>query len=249
MSYEPIVPRARIGFIIPSSNRMVEPQMTRFMPPGVVPHFTRIGMTNRHKAPLEQLLPRITDAADLLADSKCDVIVLQCTGTSMSGGVDMDKRVVAEIERVTKRPALSTASALNDAFAALGARRLVFISETKQADHDKKLSYLREAGYDIVADKAASLAGTDAYCTTPPKFWYDLGVAMRNDSADAYFLSCANIHTIDVIEDLERDLGKPVVTSNQAAIWCSLRKAGIGDDVRGLGALMRHDRVAQAAAA
>ena len=175
MQYEPIVPRARIGFIIPSSNRMVEPQMQRFMPAGVVPHFTRIGMTNRHKAPLEQLLPRITDAADLLADSKCDVIVLQCTGTSMSGGVDMDKHVVAEIEKVTKRPALSTASALNAAFAALGARRLVFISETKQADHDKKLAYLREAGYDIVADKAASLDGTDAYCTTPPRFWYDTG--------------------------------------------------------------------------
>src|SRR5882757_8175529 len=139
-SYEPIVPRARIGFIIPSSNRMVEPQMQRYMPAGVVPHFSRIGMTNRHKVPLDQLLPRITDAADLLADSKCDVIVLQCTGASMSGGVDMDKRVVAEIEKVTKRPALSTASALNAAFAVLGARRLVFISETEQAGHDKKLA-------------------------------------------------------------------------------------------------------------
>jgi len=249
MQYEPIVPRARIGFIIPSSNRMVEPQMQRFMPNGVVPHFTRIGMTNRHKAPLEQLLPRITDAADLLGDSECDVIVLQCTGTSMSGGVDMDKHVVAEIEKVTKRPSLSTASALNAAFAALGARRLVFISETKQAGHDKKLAYLREAGYDIVADKAASLEGTDAYCTTPPRFWYDTAMGLRNDSADAYFLSCANIHTIDVIEELERDLGKPVVTSNQAALWCSLRAAGIQDDVPGLGALLRLDARARPAVA
>src|SRR5947199_2207432 len=135
-AYEPIVPRARIGFIIPSSNRMVEPQMQRFMPAGVVPHFTRIGMTNRHKAPLQQLLPRIIGAAGLLADSKCDVIVLQCTGTSMSGGVDMDKHVVAEIEKVTKRPSLSTASAVNDAFAALKIRCLVFISQTKQDAHD-----------------------------------------------------------------------------------------------------------------
>jgi maleate isomerase len=248
-SYEPIVPRARIGFIIPSSNRMIEPQMQRFMPAGVVPHFSRIGMTNRHKAPLEVLIPRITAAAELLADSKCDVTVLQCTGTSMSGGVDMDKRVVAEIEKVTGRPALSTASALNAAFAALDARRLVFISETKQDDHDKKLAYLREAGFDVVADKAASLAGTDAYCTTPPTFWYDLAMAQRNDSADAYFISCSNIQSIDVIEDLERDLSKPIVTSNQAAIWCSLRAAGIRDDVRGLGALLRLDAKERSAAA
>jgi maleate isomerase len=249
-SYEPIVPRARIGFIIPSSNRMIEPQMQRYLPPlGVVPHFARIGMTNRHKAPLEQLLPRIIDAAELLADSKCDVTVFQCTGTSMSGGVDMDKRVVAEIARVTGRPALSTASALNAAFATLNARRLVFISETKQADHDKKLAYLREAGYDIVADKAASLSGTDAYCTTPPAFWYDLTMALRNDSADAYFISCSNIQSIDVIEALEHDLGKPVVTSNQAAIWCSLRTAGFPDDIGSLGALLRHDAKQQSAAA
>ena len=105
-SYEPIIPRARIGFIIPSSNRMIEPQMQRFLPAGVVPHFNRIGMTNRHRAPLEKLLPRIIDAADLLNDSKCDVIVLQCTGTSMSGGVDMDQRVVAAIAQATGRPAL-----------------------------------------------------------------------------------------------------------------------------------------------
>jgi len=167
----------------------------------------------------------------------------------MSGGVDMDKHVVAEIARATKRPALSTASALNAAFAALGARRMVFISETKQDDHDRKLEYLREAGYDIVADKAACLAGTDTYCTMPPRLWYDLAMSLRNDSADVYFLSCANIQSIDVIADLERDLAKPVVTSNQAAIWCALRAAGIRDDIPGLGALLRLDDTARSAAA
>src|SRR5437016_1659894 len=182
--YEPTVPRARIGFIIPSSNRMVEPQMQRLMPPGVMPHFTRIGMTNRHKAPLDKLIPRIAEAAELLADSKCDVTVLQCTGTSMSGGVEMEAQVVAAIEQATGRPAMSTASALNDAFAALGARRLVFTSETQEDEHKPKLAYLREAGYEILADKAACLSGTDAYCVTPARFWYDLAVTMRNDAAD-----------------------------------------------------------------
>src|SRR5665213_360198 len=140
MAYDPIIPLARVGFIIPSSNRMVEPQMQRFMPPGVVPHFTRIGMTGRHKAPLAELLPRILDAAVLLADSKCDVTVLQCTGTSMSGGVDEEKRIIREIEKATGRPAISAASSLTAAFTTLGARRLVFISETKQADHQHKLA-------------------------------------------------------------------------------------------------------------
>jgi maleate cis-trans isomerase len=238
MTYDPIIPRARIGFIIPSSNRMVEPQMQRLMPHGVVPHFTRIGMTGRHQAPLGELLPRILDAAALLADSKCDVTVLQCTGTSMSGGVDEEKRIIRQIEKTTGRPAVSAASSLTAAFAALGAHRLVFISETQQDDHDRKLAFLREAGYDIVADKAVGLAGTDEYCIMPPQLWIDTALELRRDAVDAYFISCANISAIDAIATLETELGRPVVTSNQAALWRSLRVAGIADRLPGIGQLL-----------
>ena len=245
--YPPVSPRARIGFIIPSSNRMVEPQMQRFAPSGVQPHFIRIGMTNHHKRPFPELMPRILSAVELLMDSKCDVVVFQCTGTSMSGGVDMDKHVVREIAQAARRPAISTASAVNAALGALNAKRLVFISETKQKGHDEKLKYMREAGYDIVAERAASLEGTDAYCTAPPRFWYDLALALRDDRADAYFLSCANIHSIDVIEELEKALQRPVVTSNQAALWCALRTIGLSDVVPGLGSLFSRHLVKAAA--
>jgi maleate isomerase len=247
VSYDSIIPRARLGFIIPASNRMVEPQMARFCPPGVVPHFMRLRMTNKYKKPLPELLPTILDAAGHLMDSKCDIVIFQCTGTSMSGGVDMDAHVVSEIARAVGRPAISTAGAVQAALAALDARRLVFISETEQPGHDKKLKFLKEAGYEILADKAASLPGSDAYCVTPPAFWYDMAVGLRNDAADAVFISCANISSIDAIADIERDLKKPVVTSNQAALWCALRTLGLSDVVPGLGALFQRG-LAKAAA-
>lgn len=249
MDYEPITPRARLGFIIPSSNRMVEPQLQRFTPDGIEPHVTRIGMTNRHKAPLDQLLPRIVDAAELLGDSKCDVTVLQCTGTSMSGGVAGERGVIRAIEEATGKPALSAASSLMAAFATLEARRLVFVSETAQAGHDKKVEFLKEAGLDIIADKAMGLKNSDAYCTTPPSFWLDNVRLMEDPSADAYFISCANIHSVDVIADLEAIFDKPVVTSNQAALWCALRTAGISDDIPALGRLFKNELSVAAAAA
>jgi maleate isomerase len=237
--YAPIIPRARLGFIIPSSNRMVEPQLQHYCPDGVVPHFNRIGMTNRHKAPLDELMPRILLAAELLGDSKCDVTVLQCTGTSMSGGVEKEREVMSAIEDLTGKPAASAASSLMDAFQALDAQRLVFVSETAQAGHDKKLAFLKEAGLDIIADKAMGLAGSDIYCSTPPEFWFENVKAMRDDNADAYFVSCANIHSIDVIEALEDELDRPVITSNQAALWSALRLAGLNDNISALGRLFK----------
>jgi maleate cis-trans isomerase len=238
-NYDPIIPRARLGFIIPSSNRMVEPQLQHYCPEGVVPHFNRIGMTNRHKAPLDELMPRILLAAELLGDSKCDVTVLQCTGTSMSGGVEKEREVISAIEDLTGKPAASAASSLMDAFQALNAQRLVFVSETPQGGHDKKLAFLKEAGLDIIADKAMGLAGTDVYCSTPPEFWFENVKAMRNDDADAYFISCANIRSIDVIEALEDELDRPVITSNQAALWSALRLAGLNDNISALGRLFK----------
>ena len=73
----------------------------------------------------------------------------------------------------------------------------------------------------------------------PGKLWFDTAVELRRADADAYFLSCANIRAIDIIEDLETVVDRPVVTSNQAAFWWALRSAGLDDKVAGLGRLAR----------
>ena len=246
--YEQIPPRARLGFIIPSSNRMVEPQVQRYCPDGVVPHFTRIGMTNRHKAPLEVLKPRIVDAAELLGDSKVDVTVLQCTGTSMSGGVDPEREIIQAMAQATGKPAISTASSLMAGLAAVEAKRIVFISESKADHHAEKEAYLREAGLDIAASRGMALPRSDVYCITPPEYWLDCVAEMRDDTVDAYFVSCANIHATYVIDRLEERLNRPVLTSNQVALWCALRTAGVEDDVPELGRLFKRGLVTQAAA-
>ena len=67
--------------------------------------------------------------------------------------------------------------------------------------------------------------------------WFDTVLQMKNDRADAYFVSCANIQALDCLEDMEGALEAPVVTSNQLVIWKALRMAGINEKIRGLGKL------------
>jgi maleate cis-trans isomerase len=197
----------------------------------------RLRMTGPHSVALDELMPRISDAAAILGDAKCDVTVLHCTGTSMSGGFGAERGVIAAMEDATGRPALTTATCLMTALSALGARRLVFISESPEAGHGKKRDFIADAGYDIVADRAACLSGSDESCVTPPAFWVYLAKEVAVPEADATFISCANIHAIDAIEELEAATGRPVVTSNQVVIWHALRTAGINDALPGLGRL------------
>jgi hypothetical protein len=79
---------ARVGLIIPSSNRMVEQEMVPAFPAGIAGHVARLRMTGANRLPFDQLLPRIGDAVRALTDARCDVVAFHCTANSMEGGQD-----------------------------------------------------------------------------------------------------------------------------------------------------------------
>ncbi len=83
-------PKARVGVILPTSNRMIEPQFIHYAPDDLGVHFARARITGKWEAPVAKLLPEIARAASTLADSKPDLIVFNCTATSMKEGTAGD---------------------------------------------------------------------------------------------------------------------------------------------------------------
>ena len=229
----------RAGLIIPSSNRMVEQEVVGRFPDGVQAHVTRLRMTGPHRGPIAQLIPRLEEAAAALVDAKCDVVAFHCTANSMAEGLDGDRKIAATLAQATGRKVTTTASATLAALRTLGARRIVLVSPYRRAAHQHEIDFLSEAGFEIVAERNLDMRASDDYCTAPPALWRDLLTGMRDDRADAYFASCANICAIDVVDELERTLGRPVLTSNQVVLWQALRLAGIDDPVPGIGRLLR----------
>src|ERR671934_1231534 len=84
--------RARIGLIVPSSNRITEPQMRRYAPAGVEVHVTRLRMTGASHVPLADLVPHVVEAVRALDDARCGVVVFHCTASSMEAGVGGGRR-------------------------------------------------------------------------------------------------------------------------------------------------------------
>jgi maleate cis-trans isomerase len=218
------LPKARIGLIIPSSNRMSEPQFQHLAPDGLAVNVTRLQMTGPWKKPVPELMGDIARAASALADSQVDLIVFHCTGTSMEDGPEGDRKIVEMIAKETGTAALSTGQAVVEALRALALKRLVVVSPYVQATNDHERDYLTALGFEVLHDVALGLGGGNSYIQVPPERWIEIVRANTRPNADGYFLSCTNTTQIGAIATLERELGKPMVNSNQATLWACLKR-------------------------
>ena len=234
-------PLARIGLIIPSSNRLTEPQLRHYAPPELGIHVTRLQMTGKWNRPLSALTDDIIRASSALADAKVDIVVFHCTGHAMEEGPEGDARTREAITLATGVEATSTAAAIQEAIAALGLKRLILMTPYEQDVNNHEIDYLRQIGVGVVHDVALALPGSDDYLAQPPERWADLASEHARDEADGYFLSCTNTTQIEAIEPIERRVRKPVVNSNQAVLWACLRrlrgKLGAARPAPGLGRL------------
>ena len=66
---------------------------------------------------------------------------------------------------------------------------------------------------------------------------YELARRIDRPDAEAIVLACTNWKTMDAIERLERELGKPVISTTQASLWAVLRMVGYLGRLPGYGSL------------
>ena len=115
----------------------------------------------------------------------------------------------------------------------------MLISPYVKATNQLEVNYLAETGHTVLHELGLALE-SHAYDSVTPEEWKKVVKENTRADADGYFLSCTNTRMIEAVADLERDLGKPVINSNQATIWACLRKLGIAHADKRLGSLFDH---------
>jgi len=232
-------PQARIGLIIPSSNRLAEPQFYKYAPAGVGVHVTRLRMTGKWHKPLNELKEAIAEAAAALSDTNPGLILFNCTASSMEEGLAGEAHVLEVIQKAGGCPAITTGQAITEALKLLRLKKLVLISPYIKETNQHEVHYLREAGFEVIHELGLGLSGGDEYINVTPQRWKEIALQNARPEAEGYLLSCTNTTMIEVIEELEQSLKKPVVTSNQAALWASLRRLNISQPAAAPGRLFR----------
>lgn len=234
--------RGRIGLITLASDTSVLPEYASLMPEGVAVYPAPILLPRGEVSPaaLAEMLEgdQLERAAALLAWAEVDIIIFACTTGSLVHGVGWDRVLIDRIERASGVPATTTTTAVLEAFQTLRVSTLAVATPYIDALNDIERRFLEESGFRVIAIAGLGCA-TDAEIgrLTPADA---LALAERVDALDAseLFISCTNFHCLPVVAEIERTLGKTVVTSNLAGAWAALRRIGIGDAIAGYGPLL-----------
>lgn len=131
--------------------------------------------------------------------------------------------------------AVTTSGALLEAVHALGITTIAAATPYDEAIGALFGQFFAEAGVKLV--QTANLGLTGRIWTVPWQTTYDLVRRADSEDAEAVLVSCTNLPTYEVLDQLEQELGKPVLSANQTTIWAALRRAE--RDYYGPGAALR----------
>jgi maleate isomerase len=181
----------------------------------------------------------IEEAALELVTFEPNCIAYAGTATSFARGVGYDEDINQRITSKTGVAATTTSTGMVNALRALGIKKVAVGAPYPYEVNEVLRRFLEDSGFIIAKLHGLNIARAREIGELCPE---DVSRLVREadvKEADGIFISCTGLSTAAIIDDLEKELGKPVVTANQVTIWDSLRIIGIKDLPSGLGWLYR----------
>ena len=232
--------RARIGLIYIADSTVMEPELYAMAPEGVSIHTARIDLADPSAAGLASMMAgdEVEGAARLLGKAPLHVVTFGGTSATFLEGMGFDRKVIARMESVLPGiPASTTSTAALRALRAIGARRISFVSPYVSNIVELGRRFFAENGFDVTGAHGLGIADDPGLNALPLERMYAFAKQVVEPEAEAVFISCTAVRTIGAIGTLEEDLGRPVVSANQATFWDALRIAGVKGGKPGFGSL------------
>jgi maleate isomerase len=234
--------RTRIGFLLPPGNPTVEPEMAELTPPGVSLHFTRMnaeGPAGTHSGQEERnrsQVDSIPACVRLLAMVSPSVIVMAHTATSYTLGQAREAALVAEMEKLGNFRFITAFGSVLAAFNALGVKRVAYATPYSADMTAQGRQHLEKCGIEVVS--SGHLSNVRNIYEENSERAYAIARQVDHADAQAIFLSGVGMPTLDALQPLEEDTGKPVISAASAMMWHALRTAGIRHGFSGYGRLL-----------
>lgn len=158
----------------------------------------------------------------LVRDIGVQAVVWACTSGSFIGGLEWSLAQSRELAQWLGVPATSTALAFRDALAALGQRRVDLLSPYPSEVTERLVQFLRDSG--VTAENVRVLDcpyAADSHRLDIVATVRDF--AMAHESNNPILVPDTAINTLELVEAMNREAGRPVLTANQVSLWAGLR--------------------------
>jgi maleate isomerase len=232
--------RAKIGHVAPSRGDTLVYEFYQMMPQGFMILNSTGTIRQLVDADFERQLQRIEEAAQDLVENKCDAIIIGgsplFTKLGYGSDIEMEKKLTARFGVPTSPGITGEIAALRS----LNLKKLVVATPHEDSLNDRMKAFLEASGFKVLkiqgygVRKNADLTDMDIHAA------YRIAKKLYEQASDAdgIFVPCPRWPTITDVDLLEREIGKPVVTSCQAYIWHALKMAKVKEGIEGFGRLM-----------
>jgi maleate isomerase len=226
----------RLGMILLATDLTTERDAARLIPTdraGV--HVTRVTFQNPTTPENLRLMgPLLTEAAQLiLPDEPLAAIYYSCTAASVVIG---DAAITQAIQAARPGvPVITPTGAALAAFRTLGTRRVAVVTPYLRRTTEPMVRYFSEQGLDVVSAQCMGVEDDRDMARISAQTIFGAAIAADRPEAEAVFLSCTALPALGVIDAIETRLGKPVISSNQAALWQMLAHAGLSPAAQAVG--------------
>lgn len=233
--------RARVGLLVPSINTTMETEMWRLVPAGVSVHTARIA-GGREGTPetLRSMEEESKSAAERVAMTEPDVSIFACTSGSFFEGAGWDKRISDELSEITGSPMVTTSGAMLAALEAGGLRRVDVVTPYVELTNERLKQFLEAHSIAVTRLGTFDMLDMFNHAKIPPGEIYRKVRETATQESDGVFISCTQLRALEVVDVLERDLGKPVYSAVQVSAWQAFRVLGIDPGVTDCGSLLRN---------
>lgn len=189
---------------------------------------------------LSAIETRLKQAArNLLPGIKLDAIAFACTSGSIAIGPEKILMQLEEIQPCV--PSTTPITALLDACNKLKISKIALLTPYNNQINQPFLDYVESKNIKVVSITTFNLSNDIDVAHIPIDSIIASAKVADNKEAEAVFLSCTALRSLECIGLLEKTLGKPVLSSNQVLLWHLLKLAGLKNKVQGYGRLLADD--------
>src|SRR5262249_2333974 len=186
---------------------------------------------------LRAMNAEVRHAAELLATLSPDVVAYACTAGSFVDGPEATHALLAEMRSIAGCPVVATSIAMVAALRHLGVSRIALATPYPQDVTEAERRFFVTSGFDVISCECLGRSGAGVRPTT----FNEIAMLVRRvdrPQAQAIFVSCTDLRALELVDSLERELGKPVLTSNQVTFWGILEALGERRSLGGFGRLL-----------